>query len=193
MKLIAVLLSFCLTMNVFASSVSELERSMDEYQFALTVEWDQKDQKFYQEQTEAFMKKMEVLVKEKGLTKEELLKIAEKKTEDKAQIEAIKAKIALMGANASSAEMASLIKQISQDMYKKGASWNGAITESVLIGLVVVAIVGYAVWFSANYECVAWAEEYRCDTETYYDEWGSTSHTTCGWETVCTQYEKKQK
>lgn len=52
MKLTALLLTFCFSLNVMASTgtVQELERHLDEYQYALTVEWDQKDQSFYQTQ-----------------------------------------------------------------------------------------------------------------------------------------------
>ena len=51
MKVMSLLLSLCLTLNLLAASgpVQEIERQVDEYQHALTVEWDQKDQKFYEE------------------------------------------------------------------------------------------------------------------------------------------------
>jgi L-rhamnose isomerase len=47
MKIISLVLALCLSLNVFAASGThkELELLIDSYQFDLSVEWDQKDQK----------------------------------------------------------------------------------------------------------------------------------------------------
>jgi len=58
---------------------------------------------------------------------------------------------------------------------------------------VIAAIVGYAIWFHANYECVATAQRWECNescTDNYY---GYSCSSSCGWRTVCTAYQKKQK
>jgi hypothetical protein len=193
MKIIALFLCFCLSLNVLAStSTLELERSMDEYQFALAVEWDQHDQEFYQNQTELFMKKIGTLIKDHGLTKEELLLIAQKKVQDKEVLEAIQAKMTLLGAASGPQELSTMAQEISRSLYKKGASWNGGVSTTVLAGLLLVALVGYAIWFDANYDCVAWTEEWRCETKNYDTSASSRSVTTCGWREVCAQYEKKK-
>ncbi|MFL5785777.1 MAG: hypothetical protein ACJ76H_14260, partial [Bacteriovoracaceae bacterium] len=70
-KLFSLLLVLCFSVNVMASSTSGLERAMDDYQFALTVEWDQKDQAVYQAKTDAFFAEMAKMIADEGLTKED--------------------------------------------------------------------------------------------------------------------------
>lgn len=191
MKLTALLLSLCISFNVLAASgtVQELERQMDEYEYVLSVEWDQKDQKFYQEQTTAFMEKLDSLIKEEGLSEKDIISLAEKRKVSKQTIEAIRLKIAMAGKIQSGEQLAGILKQTSEEMFSRGAAWNGMSTDTILIGLLIVAVVGYAVWFDANYKCVAWGEKYECDTTHSSD--GLRSTTTCGWKSYCASYEKK--
>ena len=83
MRLISALLCFCLTFNVMAASgtVQELERALDEYQYSLTVEWDQKDAAFMTEKTEAFYQTLAVLM-QKGLTEKEIMDLVAKKSKN---------------------------------------------------------------------------------------------------------------
>lgn len=193
-KLMSLVLALSFSMNVFASAAtSELEKSIDSYQYAMTVEWDQKDQKFADAQTQAFFAEMGKLISEKGLTQEEIISLAEKKIANKQTVEAIKLKLSLVGSVKNSAELNSVLKDISKDMYSKGASWNG---DAVLIGgvvVLVVALVGYAVWFGATHECVAWDQRWECSSSSNCDSYGNYcySDSSCGWEDYCTRYVKK--
>ncbi len=176
-----------------ASSTAGLERAMDEYQFALTVEWDQKDQKVYQAKTDAFFAEMAQIIAKEGLKQEEILAVAEKKMKNKAQLEALKLKLTLAGKASSNAELAKVLQDSVKDMYQSGASWNGEAVLPILGGLALAALIGYAIWFSATHECVAWDSRWECNAYTECNTYGDYCWTdeSCGWEDYCTQYVKK--
>lgn len=195
-KLLALVLVFTFSANVFAASTasSELEKSLDDYQYAMTVEWDQKDVKFQEAQTNAFFAKMGSLIKEKGLQQDEIIALAEKKIANKQTVEAIKLKLAMIGQVNSSQELSAVLKDVSKDMYAKGASWNGDVVLTGGLIVLVVAVVGYAVWFSATHHCVETSQRWECDSRTDCgtDYYGSVCYTdtSCGWENYCSRYEK---
>lgn len=212
MRFLSLLVAFCFTFNVLASTgtVQELERVLDDYQYSLSVEWDQKDQKFYDVKTKEFFSKLEQLIKEEGLSQEQIMTLVNKKANNKALVEALKLKLSLMGKNISNEDLIKLINESTKDMYSRGASWNGQIIIPVAIGLLIAAVVGYALWWDANHVCVAWENQYVCNTYNncpssaggYYDPYnggyygghycyGPLYTTTCGYQDVCTQYEKK--
>lgn len=178
MKFISMILALTLSMNVFADSVVSLEKSLNDYQYALTVEWDQKDLEFYQIKTKEFFESMTSLIKEEGLSQGEVLKFAETKM-DKSAVEALKMKLSLLSKNLSVEELTLAIKESSQGFYAQGASWNGEILESVAIGLVVAGLIGYGIWYNASHDCVSYGERYVCN-----------SHN-CRYTKVCTEYVKK--
>jgi hypothetical protein len=191
-------------MNVMAAtgSASALEKAVDEYQYALSVEWDQKDVKFYDAQTVAFLNKLQTLIKENGVSKNEIMTFAENRMSNKAAVEALKLKLSLLSTAASTQELAALVRENAKDLYAKGASWNGEVVIGVAIVAVIVGVIAYAVWFDATHECVAWDSEYVCHSYGcggyygdpyyggYYGGYGSCG-TYCGYEDVCTQYVKK--
>lgn len=216
MRIISFLVAFCFSLNVMASTgtIQELERHMDDYQYALSVEWDQKDQAFYEAQTKAFFEKMGKLIKEDGLSKSEILRLVEAKTKNKEALEALKLKLSVLSKGASVEELANIVKEYSQDLYSQGASWNGQVVFSVVIGLVIVGAIAYAIWWDASHECVAWENQYVCYQEDNcyysggstsggysYDVWGNwvapgytcygPPRTYCGYSDVCTEYAKK--
>lgn len=211
MKFMSLLVAFCFSMNVFAAtgSISALEQAVDEYQFALTVEWDQKDNKFLDAQTEVFFAKLQKLIKDEGLSQKEIMAFAESKMQDKDALAALKLKASLLAKANNTEELTKLVKEASKDFYAQGASWNGATVVPVVIGLVIVGVIGYAVWFSATHECVAYEEQYVCNSYNncygggyygggyygggYYGGgycYGG-GYTTCGYADVCVEYAKK--
>lgn len=215
MRFVSLLVAFCFSLNVMASTgtVQELERHMDDYQYALSVEWDQKDQAFYDAQTKNFFEKMSKLVAA-GLTQDEVLKMVEAKTKNKVALEALKLKISLLSKNASAEELAAIVKESAKDLYSEGASWNGEVVFSVVIGLVVIGALAYSIWWSATHECVAYENQYVCTQQSdcyytggsvsggySYDMWGNyvqpgytcygAPRTVCGYQDVCTEYAKK--
>lgn len=216
MRFVSLLVAFCFSLNVMASTgtIQELERHMDDYQYALSVEWDQNDQAFYDAKTNAFFEKMGKTIAAGNLTQAEILKMVEAKSKNKDAINALKLKVSLLAKNASAEELANIVKESSKDLYSKGASWNGEVVFSVALGLVLVGALVYSIWWSATHECVAYENQYVCNTYDncyysggattggyHYDNWGNwvqpgytcygPARTTCGYADVCTEYAKK--
>ncbi|MES2527218.1 MAG: hypothetical protein V4598_09020 [Bdellovibrionota bacterium] len=182
MKFISALLALCFTMNVFASTgaMDDLSTAMDEYQFAMTVEWDQKDQAFKTKQLEVLSGKMGQLFKQ-GLTAQDVNVLIDNRFKNSQVAQAAKVKLALLGNNLTPANVLDILKDNSSDIYSNGASWNGNTTLFVWGGVVVAIIaiaVAYSKWQNDNYECVETAIADYCTDA--YDCHGSSSETSSG-------------
>ena len=170
----------------------------------MTVDWDQKDQSFYAAKTEAFYAELGELMKNGNVSKADLIAMLETKVADKKAVEAIKAKLTTVASADSSAELAQILSQNSDKFYSRGASWNGEVV-SIGLGVLIVGVIAYAIWWSATHECVAYENQYVCSTTGggycggsygggYYS--GGSYHcgpqyTYCGYQDVCTEYAKK--
>lgn len=205
MKLVSLLVAFCFSLNVMAStgSVQELARSIDEYQYALTVEWDQQDDQFYNDQTKMFFNKMEAMIKG-GLSQKDIQSLVETRVNNPKAVEALKLKLSLMTKDATTDELVNVVKEATSNMYGRGASWQGHIIAPAVALALVVAVLAYGAWFDANHDCVAYESRYVCD---YYSVctgqivYGSPYQTTpdcpffpearCGYQQACTEYVKK--
>lgn len=207
------MLLLCLCTNVFAGTagMNKLERHLDDYQYAMTVEWDQKDQKFKEAKTKEFNAALEKVIREEGVSQLEVMSLLEKKVISKDALNAIQLKLALLG-NASSPEaLAKSLEGATKEMYTQGASWNGEIVIPLAIGVIVVAIVAYKWWWEKNHVCAEWELRDECVT-SYWDNRSCTTHTdsdghsyescdsywqeettvTCGPMNHCVRYEKVQ-
>lgn len=192
MRFISALLCFCLTFNVMAASgtVSELEKALDEYQYSLTVEWDQKDSAFMTARTEAFYASLSDLMN-KGLTQEEVLSVVSKKSKNPKEIEALKLKMESLAVKSSTAsELAQAITANSKGMYSTGASWEGS---AILISVGIVAVIGaaiaYSVWFDKNHTCVATSQGQECGwVSPYQGAPVGQQYYQCWTTTYCTEY-----
>lgn len=182
MKILSTLIALCITMNVFASTgaMNDLSTAMDEYQYSMTVEWDQKDQTFKAKQLEALSGKMGELFKQ-GLTAQDVNVLINNRFKNSQVAHAAKAKLALMGNNLTPANVVDLLKDSSSDIYSNGASWNGN-AQLFVWGGVIVAIIAIAVaynqWQNKNYECVETAIADFCTDA--YDCHGSSSENSSG-------------
>lgn len=188
MKIIALVLSLCMSLNVIAAngSIEKLEKTLDEFQYTLTVEWDQKDQKFYKEQNDLFVANIVELIQTEGISHDDILKLSEKRIHDKQAYEALKIKMSLLDKNLTPQELAESLRASTQSYYSNGASWNGSI--KIIVPVVIVGILlGIGIWYGVNYECVAYESRYEC-TE---DEFGR--RYDCYWDDVCVQTARKQK
>jgi hypothetical protein len=177
MKMIAIVLSLCFTFNVFAGSVSELEKAFDAYNYAVTVEWDQKDPAFHEAQTKLLLEKITTLRNE-GLSREEILATVENKVANKEAFEALKLKLSLLKAG-SVEELALMIRETSNDMYSHGASWSGNVAVYIFPA-VILAVVIYAIATAKDYECVRWEVGEYCEGGTY---------VYCGYGEHCAEYQ----
>lgn len=164
-KICAVLLLLCLSFNSFAASAGEngVSALLDEYNYSLMVEWDQKDESARQKIVSEFMKKMSLLMVNGTVTKNELLAIAEKRMGNKKSLEALKLKLSLTN---NSQEMTKIVIAESKNFQQQGASWNGrSVGPAILLLLAVVALAAY---FSHSFVCTEY--EYRYDCKTSNDD-----------------------
>ena len=210
-RIVSLLLLLCLSLNSFAGTIGmqKLERELHEYHFAMTVEWDQKDQAFYDAKTKQFFSSMEKIIREEGISKAEVLTLVEKKLVSHKAIEALKLKLTLLSNVNSSEELARSLQKHAKDMYSQGASWNGEFTFPVVLGIIVIGIIAYKWWWEQNHVCTAWEERYDCrttswndqDCDTWVDEDGNSYEecdyyyqredtTTCGMMNFCTSYQE---
>lgn len=137
-KLLTISVTFILlTSQVFATSSEGLKQAYDEMNYSLTVEWDQKDNSFYQAQIKKFNQKVKDL-QSQGLTNSELLSFAQAQIKD-SKVSATLDKVFLMiNVNKMTPEVASkYIMDTMKETYLHGASWNG---RTVISSVVFVAI-----------------------------------------------------
>jgi hypothetical protein len=189
MRIISLVLCLCLSLNLFAASpVAEFENALDNYEYSMTTEWDQVDPVFSEETTKAFFEAMNELT-EKGLTQEDMMNVLSKKALGKREIEAIKLKLQTSASEAGSPqELAKVIAAHSRNLYRSGASWDGSVIIMGGVGVVVVALIGYSIWYSATHTCVAYAQGQQCGWTSYY--YGGPQYYQCWPTTYCTQYVK---
>jgi hypothetical protein len=169
-----------------SGTVQELERALDEYQYALTIEWDQKDSTFMTEKTEAFYKTLAALM-DKGLTQTEIMDLVAKKSSHPKELEALTLKMKMLAeTSSSSAELAQVITENSKNFYATGASWEGYYYATAGIFVVVAALVGYSIWFESQRTCVATAQGTQCGWVAQYID--GPQFYQCWETTYCTEY-----
>lgn len=195
MKLISALLAFCISMNVFAASgvLKEFESAMDEYQFAMTVEWDQKDLAFKNMQLEALNAKMGSLFAQ-GLTSADVNVVIDGRFKNSQAAAAAKMKVAMLGDKLTPANVVDVLKNSSEDIYSQGASWSGN-TQYFVWGGVAIAIIAIAVayskWKDKNYVCTRTAIADYCTDRYDCDTYGcSFEYTECGSYERCIKEER---
>lgn len=188
MKLFSALLCLCFVLNGLAAtgSVSALDKALDQYQFALTVEWDQRDQKVYQAQTQAFFVEVARLMRDEGLTTESVVAVVEKKAQGRIDVKALKLKLELLSKNANSSDdLARLLSDNSQQFYQRGASWDGEVALYIGLGVLFAAALAYTIWWNIKYECVDY--DYVRDCDWIEDSDGDRDYR-CGYDRKCVQW-----
>jgi hypothetical protein len=141
-KLITLALSFMMIFtqaNAATGSMDGLKNAIDDLNYSLNVEWDQKDQNFYAEQLKNFQTTITSLRAE-GMTSSEISNFIINNLKDESlkndirQIQAI-----AKNQNVSEAEMNLLTQEVLKRSYNKGSAWLGAvlITGAVLIILIL--------------------------------------------------------
>lgn len=172
MKLIAILLSLCLSFNVLATEnvVSAFEAELDSFQYALTVEWDQIDQTFADQETEKFFRTMDSFMA-RGLNTADMLTVLEKRISDKDALAMLKVKLSHAATASNQEELLQIIREASSNTGFRGASWNGtAVAFYGGIGILVVTFVAYTTWYNSKYECAEWSTEGRHNVCVRYEE-----------------------
>lgn len=177
MKFFSFVLIFAtLSSHVVAGTHKGIKAAFDELHYSLSVEWDQKDQAFFNQKSEAFTKDLLALQKS-GISNHELMDQILTEVKDKRVAGDLEATFSLMSLNALSPEEANRqVKSILEKSYQTGASWNGG---SVLMGMAlmiaIIAVVG-----------VVYQEQIKKEGERCYMAWKCHDHCTLtGCNQVC--------
>lgn len=189
MKFLTWILIFCFATQAMASTVREgLEAAMNEFEYDMVVEWDQKDAKKAEAFTQKFIQSLEGLY-EQGLSNDELMKYIEGRVKDKEQLAAIRASAALSAKDGASAE--NIAKALQSNMEKfgqRGASWTGGVAmTAVITGLVAIgALIIYQLVWNLSRRCVEAQMQERCGNEDYCSDYDydSEGNSYCeDWDT----------
>ena len=179
-----------LSFQTMASApINELKAAFDRFNFAIEVEWDQKDKTFYNSKVNEFKSEIERLQKA-GMTNAELIEFIKRNIKDKN----IAADVDDLFETIKTSEMTQtearkfIIDYVGKN-YAEGASWltstSGAIIlVGLLIVLAVVATAGTTVYYTNPYPTYynCW-EEYQC--YDYYDYYYNYWYTDCAWYEYC--------
>jgi hypothetical protein len=130
------------TTQAMASTGNGLKEAFDELNYSLTVEWDQKNQNFYDEKVALFSNHVEAL-KSKGLTQSDMIIFAKSELKNSKSSLDLDAVLKLIHANKlTPSEANSYLLEALKGSYSQGASWNSdddLLWSFFAIGLVVAA------------------------------------------------------
>lgn len=169
-----------LTTHVFAGHEADFKSLVDELNYSLTVEWDQKDKEFYNAQVEKFNKGVNEL-KAKGLTISEMFKVVGASIQDKAlvkDLESLHTQISLK--LISDTQALAMLKELQKRGSVRGSSWAPDIMwyEYAMIGFVIAAV--------ATMITICVRQGDGCSGSSGGGGGGSTQ--TCYDETTCTSW-----
>jgi hypothetical protein len=180
MTLMMVLSIFTTQAN--AASQNNLKAAFDELNYSLTVDWDQKDKEFYNEQMKSFSKVLRDL-QSQGLTNSQLIDFVKAEVKNEKIAKDLETAFNMISINKmSSEEASSYMVETMKKSYSAGASWNGEVFLYLAVGLLIVAAavaVGGSggVRVGGGYYCT---DYYVCDTNCYFDYyWGYTCYDDC--------------
>ena len=210
MKLFTLLLSLTLSSNIFAST-SNLKNLIDEHQYFLTVEWDQKDRDAYEEKSREFGKKFNEIVTSTTMSRAEILDVFQSQVMNPKAAARLNVRLALLPAQPSPEVIRELIEETKKDLYARGASWNGEVDWQMVGFLVGFAVIlAAAAWYGSTqsaktycdydstsygckdyespgtYVCTNWGTEWRCTSTTTTDYYGNPrTEQVCGNYNAC--------
>ncbi len=199
MKVFTLLISLLLSFNVFAST-SDLSALIDEHQFFLTVDWDQKDQAALELKEKEFGQKFADIAQREKLTQEDVLKVIEQKIHSPELVKRLR------NLKPGPEALKDFLNESRANLYSQGASWNGDATVVGITLALVILTVGaaylaitsrknvdchydpnsYGCKTPENGACTQYGQEWRCSTSNYTDLYGQTrTQESCGYYEVC--------
>lgn len=145
MKSLTALLILCFSINGFAAAglAERFKETLDQYEYSMKVEWDQKDSAFLQQTNENFSATVDDLFLE-GLNSTH---IAMALKDNKA---------VTIPKEMNREDFLGWMKNNSNNLYSKGASWDSSVLIYSGLGILVVGFIAYSVWYSSNYKCASW-------------------------------------
>lgn len=163
MKSIALITTFLFSFTALADAGSRIafERSLEEYQYALTSEWDQKDAVALEKINSAFKADVKSLV---DLSDEDVIAVLEKKAISKTHLDTLELRISLARNSGDPEAEFDALKEELKRSFSQGASWNGETTQVlVAAALLFGGLIAFAIVSTDPGECLEMAEYIDCD------------------------------
>lgn len=150
------LLALVLSLAIFSAQADSgvrgsLKSAFDELNYSLTVEWDQQDKDFFQQEMGKFQKTVSAL-RSQGLTNEELIEFMISNVKDEAAAADLKQFFELAQTQKlSPEEVEAMTREIMNRHYHKGAAWIGTV---LIIGasliVLIVGVTALILWDASN-------------------------------------------
>lgn len=152
-KLIATLATFSLISVSATLPVNNLQRAIDEFNFAVTVDWDQQDLTFYNKAVNDFKRSIEDLSKE-GMTNDEIIRGVIDSVKNKKQAAELQRMVGLLRSNdMTKSEVINFIAQKVRLTQGEGASYQGGRDGHGMKMLLVIGIlVGISIYLVRDHD-----------------------------------------
>ncbi len=152
-KLTLVMLSFILlSVQVNAGTNNSLAQAIEELNYSLSVDWDQKDQRFYDQKMKTFAETVSKL-QDSGLTNQQLVDQVISQIKDENLAKDARTTFNMIQINKmGSLEAQNAIHGLLGKSYNRGASWNGEAAD-VLITLAFLGVVALAIVYGLQVTC----------------------------------------
>ncbi len=167
-KLLTLMMVFAIfTVQAHAAAADGLKTAYDELNYALNVEWDQKDKAFYTAQMKEFNNSLRDL-QSQGLTNRDLINFARSQVVNHQAAQDIDAAFNMITLNNMSDNDASaLMVETMKKTYRTGASWNGEADILLYAGLGLLLIAAALAAGSGYYGGSPYYED-TCYYDYYY-------------------------
>lgn len=158
-KLTLTMLSFILlSVQVNAGTHNSLAQAIEELNYSLSVEWDQKDQSFYESKMKNFSDTVAEL-QAQGLTNQQLVDQVLSQIKDKNLAQDARTTLNMIQINQMNAtEAHKAISGLLNKSYSRGASWNGDAADA-LITLAFLGVVALAIVYGLQITCKSRCEK----------------------------------
>lgn len=163
-KLTAFAMIFCfLIVSAHATTNNGLKAAFDELNYALTVEWDQKDQEFYKSQMEKFNSTLNSLQKS-GMSNQEMIDFTLSQLKDENMKKDLKTALMMVQINQmNQKEAQKYVTDVMNKSYSRGASWGGEIIVGAIVLVLIVAVAAIVAGKARVNEDQGCYEVWKCD------------------------------
>ncbi len=145
-RLLTFMMVLCLfTVQANAATNNGLKAAFDDLNYSLTVDWNQTDRAFYDQQMQNFSDKINSL-RTQGLTNQELVDFTISQVKDQAVARDLRTALTMVRVNKLTGQEAlDYVTEALNKSYSRGASWGGEVLVTGLVLLVIIAAVAVAV------------------------------------------------
>lgn len=180
-KLFAFSMIFCfLVVNVNAGTNNNLKAAFDELNYALSVDWDGKDQDFYKSQMDKFNSTLNSL-QAQGMSNQEMIDFTLAQLKDENMKKDLRTALTMIQINKMNPrEAQKYVTDAMNKSYSRGASWGGEVIVGAVVLVLVVAIALIVAGKARVNENEGCYEVYTCDTYCT----GSICYDDCYYECV---------